>query len=422
MSTSTETTVNVNPAVSPEQAALEVKAEAVAEAKKLAEERDAKRKASNETLMSCVVAYVRGESNLLAGRLESGRFAAQFVRERIAIGETRENATSIISAELLKHTGEKVNAANLIRVYHSHTLLAESAGEAGKYAGWTLWQEAFTHLVERTGKASSDEAWQLLPGYSDSCKAVFKECCENKLSNVACKAKVSELVKAFIRTQAEVARKAAEATEESADKAKEVFGKLSDTTAQLKEAADKAKEALKTATDANKEALKAAADKAVKEHKEAKALAEIAAKESSAADKAAKRADESAKSLEEQVEKADSSGKRTTPAPASTDNGKMPEHNPLAAAKIANPKDLAESLAAQIAANRSPAVVIQELMGRIEWSAVTGEAIANGIIGGACRKDIAIVCGILQKHLAKSNPLKNAPLPAPNGQLVAVPA
>jgi trimeric autotransporter adhesin len=367
-----------------------------------------KRQEANATLAACGVAYAQGERAMRAGRFEAGRLAGVYVCQRMALGDKRDAAVSAIEGELAKWSSERPDASVLIRCYHAYRLLVQENPAADKTAADSVpyghYREAFCQLLERTGKDTAAESWQLLTGCEDKARTLFGECAANALSREACKERVYSL-------QREYADKLAADKTAAAELAK---GKA----AEEQKAADKAKADAKAAQKALKDAEKAA-EKAAEEQKAAltaaaeKAKQELLAKQKAAleADKLAREAQKAANALAAEKAAAEKAAQKaadkTEPkAPAANKTAPAsntpPIHNPVAAAKSAQPKDLAANLVAQIAANKAPGAVLEELARLWKWAEKDGINFARGMLDNEHRgaQDAALaLCIHIQENL-----------------------
>jgi hypothetical protein len=385
-----------------------------------AAELTAKRQEANATLAACTAAYAQGERAMRAGRFEAGRLAGVYVCQRLALGDKREAAISAIEGELAKWASERPDASVLIRCYHGYRLLVEENPAADKTAAESVafghFREAFCQLVERTGKDTAAESWQLLPGFESKARSLFAECAANALSREGCKERVYAL-------QREYADKLAADKTAAAEQAK---GKAEEE----QKAADKAKADAKAAQKALKEAQKAAEKAAEEKRAELTAAAEQAkldllAKQKAAfeADRLAKEATKAANALaaekaaaekaaQKAADKTDpNKGNRGNPGNKGNGNANQtrpdrsntpPIHNPIAAAKKSQPKDLAESLVAQIVANKNPRLVLEWLAGLWKWTEQDGVAFAAGLLASEHKgaQDAALaLCIHIQENL-----------------------
>ena len=347
------------------------------------QEQAAKRAEANATLDACVKAFASGESAMRSGRLEAGRLADLYVKQRVALGDARDVAVKALAGELAKYASSAADCDvnGLVRVYHAWRLLAEPL-QGAVTVPYGHYVNAFCQLAERTVKDGA-ETWVLLPGLEKEAAELFRDCAVNGFNRDVCKDKVRQLHVTYALKQAELrdasakeAASKAEIERQTADKARQ----------EAKEAAEReaaAKKALADAKEAEKQALtealnKANAEKLAKQQAAAalNAAANAAEAERKRADKASKLAANHANKLANPEARPER--KRTEPTEPQQ-QGKPPVHNPVVAAKEATAKDLAESLRDQICANRKPADVLRELAKCFDWREADAKAFGNGL-------------------------------------------
>jgi hypothetical protein len=347
-------------------------------------EQTAMRLEANKTLEACVAAFSAGESAMRSGRLEAGRLADLYVKQRVALGDARDMAVKALAGELAKYASSAADTDvnGLIRVYHTWRLLAVESGRADANVPYGHYVNAFVQLVERTAKDGA-ETWVLLPGLESECKALFLDCTVNSFSRDVCKDKVRELHTTYALRQAELRDKLAK---EAAHKAEIERQSAEQASAAAKDAAEqerKAKEALRKAKEEEKQALTEALNKANAEKLAKQQAAAALNAAANAAEREKKLAEQASKLAAKQADKLanpENKPERKKPEEAEPQqHGKPPVHNPIVAAKEATAKDLAESLRDQICANRKQSDVLRELARCFDWRPSDAKAFGAGL-------------------------------------------
>lgn len=362
---------------------------------------------ATKTLDLCVAAFRQGETAMCAGRLEAGRLAELYVKQRMACGHKREAAVQKLEGELATWSSDVVDGARLIRAYHTYRLLAlETAKEAGEVSvmPYGHYRNELCQLVERKDKDTPAESWILLPGFEDRARKLFTDCVVNGWNRATCHDHIEPILRDYAAAQAEQTARDATAAQEkaAAEKVKADAAKQQQKAAELVEKA--AKEALAAAAEEKKDELTAALEAANK----AKLLAQRNAVELAAAKQQADREAAAAEQRRKAAEKAAAPKEPRTPRtpaarPEPEQHGKPPVHNPLVAAKNATAKDLASSLVAQVEANTHPRQVLEEFARLVRWNVKDAKPFVRGLMDSA-HKGTAEFCFTLAECLMDSLP------------------
>jgi hypothetical protein len=361
----------------PEAAVQQQAAEAAEEA---ARQEEAARKEADSTFKATVKAFRQGEKSYRAGLLEAGRLADLYVHQRMALGDKRAPAIQALEGELAKHSSSTVKVDELIRSYHAFRLLAEEPGIKADLVPYGHYRDCWSQLIERHGKDSKDETWNLLPGLETECKALFATATADNLSRDAVKDAVKTLLRTYADRQAEEARKAKEAAEAEARAKAEEKAKAQEEAMNAAKAHADAKEAAETAKEEEKAALTEAMRKTEEamRQKAQEAIAAQAAADRAARDKA--RAEAAAREAEKAKAKAEAKARKAEERKAQ--RSQEPARNVLP--EKADPSGLAGMIAEAITDNDTPddvfALVLRRLKDSKELSRQSVRAIDAALV------------------------------------------
>jgi hypothetical protein len=168
-----------------------------------------------ELVRAAVNAYRRGESEYRAGLFEAGRLCGEYITVRLCAGEKRATAVELLTREMSRHGGGKVNVNRLVLVYQAHRLLAVEQGLTGTAdqpgladgVPFGVYRDAWCRLVKRVAKGTPQETFVLLPGLEQQCRDAFRTAVRDALL----RRDVAELVTGLLRQKGK--RRAAAAAE-----------------------------------------------------------------------------------------------------------------------------------------------------------------------------------------------------------------
>lgn len=336
---------STTPVQAPEQAAA---AELV---RRMSEEQEAGAREQAEAVRAeAVKAFRRGEREYRKGLLEAGRLCHQYLTLRLKLGDQRAAAVKALEGALDAWSSRPVNVNVLIKTYWGWRLLAEEPGVKAETPYGQL-EEAWSQLATRVNKDTPEEAYVLLPGLEDKCRAAFAHAAKNALGRDA----AAEAVKALLAEQGERDRAAAkaEADRKRAEREEAERRRLAEQ-AKLDRAAAAREQAERRGTP--EEAKKALAEQEARRQALAWADAEAQAKRKAQeqAERQEKRHDERAEKREARHEKA----KRRRERPCRQDN-------PLKAEQASDPFALAVQTVEMIERHESPAKLLGAILDRV---------------------------------------------------------
>lgn len=437
MSESTMTVVSINVSSPTESAGLDVGAAhlaAEAEARREAEEREAAEKTRQEAAR----AFRRGELAYRAGLLEAGRLSAQYIRQRLALGDQRAAAVQALEGAFAPWSSAAVDVNRLVRVWEAFRLLAVEQGLAGEgrkqgpadAVPYGHWRDAWARLVERQGEGTRQETYILLPGLEEECRTLFREAVQGNLSREACADKVAALVREHAARQAEAERQRAEEAAAKARAEQEAAARAADELRAAQDAKVEAEAEAKVRGDAaTAEAMNQAAAALEEKQRamlEAHARAEAAERQRRAAERAAKeraeaerRAAEKAAARAAKRDRCMKDGASASQSVAPREHGKAAQAdekrgtvtgNLLRVGRAATAPTVAEMIAELLRGCDDAAAVLRHLGRAMDWKPKLGTALVEGLTqAGAVRTLQAMYLAIRQADARPSDAGASAP-------------